>query len=411
MNSNLRLAVVLMLCGAILFAGTWTLLAATNPASPTARPAPGVEAAQTLSLITGVAISPLLGVGAVGAYEWWRTPEAKRSGLPWFAQTWFWMPALLLVGLVGLKDILGTAAPTALKKPFDILEAIENKISGLIAAGAFVPLIISVFPQAPGTGDQTQLAALGFATISGGAIGNALLVPLALVIFAVVWLASHAINILIVLSPFSTVDTVLKGMRLMVLSLVTLTAFANPYVGAAFAAVIIVLAYFLAGWSLRLTVFGTMYICEFLTRANGRFEPAAAGNRVFTARRIQDVPIRTYGELTRDEQGQLRLSYRPWFVFKRRTLPLPAGRYAVGRGLFYSEIARLEAGKASTLLILPPRYQTHEEAVARIYGLEIAGDVGLRKGLKAMWGWLRGFVGGERKDDGLMPGSVVPATR
>ncbi len=69
MNSTLRLVVVLVLCAAILFAGAWTLLAATSsasPASPAGRPTPGVEAAQTLSLITGVAISPLLGVGAVG---------------------------------------------------------------------------------------------------------------------------------------------------------------------------------------------------------------------------------------------------------------------------------------------------------------------------------------------------------
>src|SRR5262249_24195941 len=35
--------------------------------APTAKPTPGVEAAQAISTITGVAISPLLGVGAVGA--------------------------------------------------------------------------------------------------------------------------------------------------------------------------------------------------------------------------------------------------------------------------------------------------------------------------------------------------------
>src|SRR6185295_9560396 len=45
---------------------------------------PGIEAAQTLSMITGVAISPLLGVGAVGAWKYFETPEDKRANLVWY---------------------------------------------------------------------------------------------------------------------------------------------------------------------------------------------------------------------------------------------------------------------------------------------------------------------------------------
>jgi hypothetical protein len=48
-------------------------------AKPT--PPPGVQIAQTLSMITGVAISPLLGVSAVGWYQWHnaKTPEQKAK--------------------------------------------------------------------------------------------------------------------------------------------------------------------------------------------------------------------------------------------------------------------------------------------------------------------------------------------
>ena len=38
--------------------------------------------------------------------------------------------------------------------------------------------------------------------------------------------------------------------------------------------------------------------------------------------------------------------------------------------------------------ILPPRYATHEEAVARVYGLTDVRDAGLVKGAKATWNWL-----------------------
>jgi len=48
-------------------------------------------------------------------------------------------PALLVLGIIAAKDILGAAAPTALKKPFDVAEAIENKLSGLVAAGLSFP--------------------------------------------------------------------------------------------------------------------------------------------------------------------------------------------------------------------------------------------------------------------------------
>jgi len=61
-------------------------------------------------------------------------------------------------------------------------------------------------------------------------------------------------------------------------------------------------------------------------------------NWMFTAREVNKTPIRTYGRLSRGPQGELVLSYRPWLILPRRTLTLPSGKYAVGRGLFYSEI-------------------------------------------------------------------------
>ena len=65
--------------------------------------------------------------------------DATRARLPWYAQPKFWLPALLVVAICAAKDALGATLPPGFKKPLDVLETIENKFSGLIAAGAVVP--------------------------------------------------------------------------------------------------------------------------------------------------------------------------------------------------------------------------------------------------------------------------------
>ena len=182
----------------------------TTNSTPVVPATPGVKAAEALSTITGVAISPLLGVSVVGAWKYWKADPDKRVNLPWFAQPWFWVPGLLLVVLVLLKDVSGTAMPTALKKPFDLAELFENKISALVAAGAFVPIIASIFGSTGGGGDSSMAAQLGLAMMNPASWLNFIAVPLAIVAFLVVWMVAHVINVLILISPFGTVDVVLK---------------------------------------------------------------------------------------------------------------------------------------------------------------------------------------------------------
>jgi hypothetical protein len=208
-----------------------------------------------------------------------------------------------------------------------------------------------------------------------------------------VWLASHAINILILISPFSTVDAALKLSRLTLLGLLTLVSFLSPYAGALFAILVIVVSYLVCGWAFRLMIFGNVYVWDFVTLAHRRCQPSPDANGMFTARKIGEVPIRTYGKLRRNEQGQLALEYRPWLLLPRRTLTLPAGNYAVGRGLFYPEIMRVENGTSKTLLILSPRYRSHEEQISGIYGFGDLRDVGLLKGFKAIWSWSKSLIG------------------
>ncbi len=363
--------------------------AAATAAAPADKNNPGQQMAQTLSMITGVAISPLMGVGAVGAWEWAKakTPEQKAK-LHWFANPLFWIPALLLVAACFAKDSAGIALPPGLKKPFDVAETIEHKISGLVATGAFVPIAASIF-HSSSTGDGASLSAAGFAAIDLSWLYNALMIPIAMAAFVIVFLASNAINILILLSPFGAVDAALKAARTAVIASIAVTSFANPWVGAAWALIIIAICWLIAGWSFRLSHFGLSFIWDFVTLRSNRFKPDPIANKVFLGRKTDYVPARTYGKLSRDEKGNLVLKYRPWLFLPERRLTLPEKKYAAGKGAFFSEILQVDGDTTKLVLLLPPRYRGHESELVAIYGLTDVRDTGLL----AAWAWCKSMLG------------------
>ena len=366
--------------------------------SPKYPPPPGVGIAQTLTTITGVAISPLLGVSAIGCYQYCKAEtDEQRASLPWFASPLFWAPAFLVLLACFVKDTAGTALPTAAKKPLDAIETIEHKISGLVATGAFVPIMVGIIHEANSTGGQPALSmsALGFATISmPNWLYDIMVVPVAMFVFFIVFLASNSINILILLSPFTTVDAALKTLRATILASVVGTGIlgdwsGHPWLGAIWSLAIIVFSYFIAGWSFRLSHFGLVFVWQFFTGGRHRFKPGPKANRMFLGRKTEKVPTRTFGALSRNDKGELVFQYRPWLVLPQRTLTLPPGNYETGRGLFYSEIMRVEGDSIRAVFLLPPHYRGHEEEIAKIYGLVGTRDVGFR----AAWAWFKNLFG------------------
>ncbi len=370
-----------------------TAHAETATADPEIKTIPGQQIAQTISLITGVAISPLMGVGAIGAWEYFhaKTPEQKAR-LHWFANPFFWVPALLLVAVSFVKDTAGTALPAVLKKPFDVAETIEHKISGLVATGAFVPIAAAIF-SAHGDHDGAALSALGFATIDLSPLYNAMMIPIAMVVFFIVCLASNAVNILILLSPFPVFDALLKLFRTSIIASIAVSSWLDPWMGAAWALVIIFFSWLIAGWSFRLSHFGFAFVWDFVTARCNRFKPDPTTNKMFLGRKINKVPTRTYGRLSCGENGALIFTYRPWLVLAKCSVTLPEARYAAGKGFFYSEILQLDGDKARIALLLPPRYRGHECELVAIYGLADVRDTGLL----AAWQWVKFMLGFKTK--------------
>ncbi len=399
----------LVLLGSLLWSNlaplAWaaTAPAATPAVAPTPAPkaadkSPSAPIASAISTVTGIAISPLLGTAGFGAYKWVTAKDATaRAALPWYAQWTFFVPAMLIVAICAFKDALGAVVPPGLKKPLDVLETLENKFSGLVAAGAVVPLTMETITKVIFSGKTAdvmpELAHSGLATIhlaafDPSALLNVLTVPFGIAVFGVVWLASHAINVLILLSPWGAIDAALKAARTALLGLITVTATLDPWISAGLSLVVIVIAWFVAGWAFRLTVFGWIFSWEFVTRRCGRFTPAENDNAMFAGGDLPGVPIRSYGRLAKRANGGLEFVYRPWLLLAPRTAVVPgeARTLAVGQGAFFSDV--LDA-QERTLFSLPPRYRGHEESVVRAYHLSGVKPAGLHKA----WSQLREMFG------------------
>jgi len=362
------------------------LFAASLSTSKTSSSA-GTQIASTISQVTGVAISPLLGVSALGVYKWMgaSTPEEKAA-LPWYAQPMYWMTGLLIVGGIAFKDIAGAAVPGPMKKPLDVLETMENKLSGLVAAGAVVPFTMDTLSSliTSGAASGSTALPLGIAMINFAAIDlswllNILMMPLGIVVFLMVWITAHTINVLILLSPWGAVDAMLKSVRLSVLGLLSITSWINPWAGVIISLVIVVIAFFCAGWAFRLTTYGTIFCWDFFTRRRKRFRPDANENWVFTDQKMDGVPVRTYGRLSREDGKKLILKYRPWLVLGEKKLTLPDVPLSVGRGAFYPTVVGQFGEKEHTVLLLSPRYRGHEAEFGAACGIDSVTDVGLRR--------------------------------
>ena len=386
MKPTTRWSCLVLLC--VLF--TLPLLAATRPVQApktSEEPVIGTQLASTLTQITGIAISPMLGVSALGAWKWYKaeTPEQKAA-LPWYSDPKYWVLGLLIVGGVAVKDGAGAALPPGWKKPLDVAETLENKLSGIVAAGAVIPFTMDTLTGVlvgggghAGLLSSGQLAMIQLGAIDASVILNVLLAPFAVAVFLLVWFTAHAINVLILLSPWGAVDAALKSLRLSVLGLLGVTHFMPPWVGILGSLVVIVISYFLAGWAFRLTTYGTIFCWDFFTLRRHRFAPDAKENKVFAGKGIKGTPLRTYGKLSRTEEGKLRFRYRPWLVLPEKQVELPELPLALGRGLFYPTIVATDGDNERTVVLLPPRYKGHEAEFARACGIDTLTDVGLRR--------------------------------
>ncbi len=402
-----------ILCGVVLALGSSVVAApsraagAPEPARPPVADArhfsAGEELARTVTLVTGVPISPLLGVSALGAWRYFQTPEGARPALPWYARPWFWGAGLAIVFLFAANTTIGAALP-GLKKPMDFVEEHENKLSALLASPIVLLEIHRLLSLAPGVAGALAatpppLATVGLATIAGGDAWVRPLVTVGLAVlylacYLVVFVAFHAIQVLIALSPSALLDMFLRAFRFGLLGLLGLSAAIHPYLGAALGFAILFLAWLLVGWSFRLSVYGSVLSFDFLAGRDGTAEPRSARLAAFAQKGLTGVPVRSFGRLEQDPQGRWRFRFRPWLVLPSRQIALPAGQLAVLRGAVSPTLVRLGGLRELGVVRFPPRFRGREAELAARLGTGEVRDGRVVRGLKATWRWLRELAWG-----------------
>lgn len=353
---------------------------------------PGVALSQGITEITGVAISPLLGVSSVGAWRYWHSPAQVRASLPWFCQPWAWGTGFILLGLCFLKDSLGTAVPGLLKKPFDLVELFENKLSAAVASASFVPVVATQMAEHFKAG-HSEVAVPSASLVAASFAGIDVLwlfIPLSILAFLLVWICSHAINVLIILSPFSTVDAALKIARAALLASVGLVYAIAPWLAAAICLLLIAIAAWLAPSALRFAIFGARFSADILLPWRGRRRATPEMPHAFTLGRLGGLPARTGGRLVVLEDGSTIFRYRRWCILDERTVPLPEGSRLVAKGLLSPSLIHREGDTAEReMLLFLPRYRGHEAAIAGLMKCHGVRDHAVARGFAAVKAWLK----------------------
>lgn len=369
---------------------------------------PGVSLSEGISEITGVAISPLLGVSAMGVWTFYKTEPHLRHRLPWYCHPGVWGTGLALILICFLKDFIGTAAPPLVKKPLDFLELFENKVSALVASVGFVPLVALAMahfnkepPQAMNELAGSGLAVMPLASVIDFGVHTPWIsIPVAIVAFGVVWLSSHALNVLIALSPFGIVDAGLKIVKLGLIALVAGSTLIHPYAGLAVSLLLIFIGLLFAGWSFRLTLFGTLMGSDFLLNKRATAADVETGVKGFLARRTEGVPVRTLVRLKQDAEGRPVLNYHPWLILPERRIAMAEAEMVICKGLLHPSLAQRHAPAPASVrstFILLPRYRRLEDTIARHFGCQEVMDGALLRGFKAMRLWLVEMLSSGRK--------------
>jgi hypothetical protein len=386
-----------VLIGVVMFSSAQT--SETNESTQALKS--GESVTKALATVTSTAISPLVGVSVMGAWQYFRTPGEQRGQLPFFDKPYFWVPTMILLVLIFIKDTFGGFAPL-IKKPLDAIEVLFVNHAALFLI--VFPVVMNQVARVMGYTSLKGLLAellrgpvVYAATIDTAGVHHAFSVATALLYMAagfvlagVVWLLGHCFDVLALISPFPFVDFLLKLIRNIIFAVLLGATIISPHLGMLLSLVVIIISFMAFGWALRLSVFGIVFawsMLEMLLLDIQEKPTREKGIRAFSSG-VKDVKRRTYGRLTSGEDGSLAFVYRRLLVGPEKKVTLGrTGSFSVGRGIFYPTLVEPieSAGKNRVVFRMLPTYRGVEDEVRAC--LECADILDMRwtKGLRSFW--------------------------
>lgn len=393
---------------------SWRPLVAQSPASEQAGDTAtslsrGQQISSAVTSVTGVSVSPLVGVCVLGAWEHYRTPKSEREKLPLYTRPVFWIPIGVLLILILIKDTVGGFAPLV-KKPLDAVEVLLvnkaslvlvafpvlfHQVARLMGARSFSDALAPLAGSVPAVVYAAGPEGSALHTAGRAALGIVLL-AVGSVTVVVVWMVGHAFDVLALVTPFPFLDLLLKGFRNAIFVALAVTAAINWKLGLAASLVLILVSLALVGWAYRLLVFGARFSWDLLRVLITEWRRQPSPDKpvlAFAARGVTGVPRRTYGRLSRDSEGALVFQCRRFGVGPGRGIRLGnASEYEVGKGLLYPSLVSPNADRTKYRLMfrLLPGYMGSEGAVQASLGLAGVKDIRWSRGLLSFWQWLAG---------------------
>ena len=318
--------------------------------------------AREVAKLTGVALTPLLGLGFIGLDRWMHTPEAERQALPFHQQPWFFGSALALA----LVLFLGHRVPV-IRTAFKMLKAVESPVSGLLALPIVAQGVAVALRSGTHMGATSPLWPPEPAIVAAGVLG------------AVVWLVGHTVNVLVLLSPAPPIDWLLKGSKAALVGFLLAASTISPWLALVVSLAYVLVALALAGWAWRLLRFGTVLALDLLLRRSLSLPPGAAVPAF--AAGVAGVPQRSSVRVR--AEGGLLLLERPL----RRAVTLGATtEFCLARDFIGLQLLRSEPSSA-VVLRFAPRFSSRLAELAERIGVP-AAEASLGTGTRAAR-WLR----------------------
>jgi hypothetical protein len=361
----------------------------------------GEKISTAVATVTSTAISPLVGVSVMGVWQYYRTPREQRDQLPLIQKPKFWIPIIVLLVLIFIKDTFGGFAPL-IKKPLDAAEVLLVNHAGLVLI--VFPVVLNQVERVMGFQSLRELFAYllsepvvyaATAQTSGAqhafTVATAILYTVVgLVVTFVVWLVGHSFDVLVLISPFPFLDFLLKATRNTIYAVLAITALINPHLGLLLCLGLIAISFVIFGWALRTAVFGTVFALGLLRAllfdVQDKPNPGESVPAFTTC--VHKVPRRTFGRLHTDRDGMLMFGYRRLLIGpEKKILVGKSSSFEVGQGiLFPSVIEPIEsASKHKVVFSLLPTRRGAEESVRACLELAQVRDIRFTKGIRAFW--------------------------
>ena len=296
--------VILFFCNGDVFASEILDTVAQVEHESSKRVSQSLEISEAFTRITGTAIYPVFGLAMLGMWD--HTHDIHT----WYATPFLYIPLLCILLIDFLKNTIGLAFGP-FKKVVDILMQVLDLINGHlglfmsigIAANSFNSpveqfartLHATIIPVAEANSFEPESShtwAVLLMVISG-IIGG--------LVYSIIWVLNQSFALLILLSPFTFLDSILRSIQITAISILTISFLIFPLLGVIVGCIYCIIAMRMLRFCWSHLRFSTTILFLYLFR-RGKFDPTLKqGIACFSDTGMSNLYPRTFGHIVSEE--------------------------------------------------------------------------------------------------------------